>query len=122
MTTILDAFNQFFIDENVHFSPILTSYDSTQNRALNSKPRTGGGLTEALLSFIKIDNMPDSIKILAIHHSEVIQSDGKAITHVGLHIEILQVEGVFPDVHTDDRNVRKERVLVSCGDNLQLAG
>jgi hypothetical protein len=118
----LHAFNQFFIDKNVHFSPILTPYGSTQKRALNSKPRATNGLVVALLSFIEIDNMPDSIEILATHHSAVIPSNSKTTTHVGLHIEILQVKSVFPDVHTDDRNVRKERILVSCGDNLQLAG
>jgi hypothetical protein len=66
--------------------------------------------------------MPDGIEILAVHHSAIIQGkNGLTETHVGLHIEILQIEGVFPNVDTNNGNVSKERILVSRGDNLQLA-
>jgi hypothetical protein len=43
-------------------------------------------------------------------------------THVGLYVEVLQIEGMLPNVNTDYGNVREERVLVGCGDDLQLAG
>lgn len=40
-------------------------------------------------------------------------------THVGLDVEVLEVERVLPDVDADDGHVRQKRVLVSRGDNLQ---
>lgn len=38
------------------------------------------------------------------------------VTYICFDIFVLQVEGVFPDVNANDRNVRKKRVLIrSCG-------
>jgi hypothetical protein len=41
-------------------------------------------------------------------------------THVGLHIEVLQVEGMLPNVNADYGNVSEKRILVGSRDNLQL--
>ena len=40
-------------------------------------------------------------------------------THVGLDVEVLEVERVLPDVDADDGNVREQRVLVRGGSNLK---
>jgi hypothetical protein len=42
-------------------------------------------------------------------------------THVGLYVKILQVEGMLPNVNTDNGDMGKKRVLVGCGDNLEPA-
>lgn len=34
------------------------------------------------------------------------------VTHVSLDVEVLEVEGVLPDINTDDGDVGEERVLV----------
>jgi hypothetical protein len=39
-------------------------------------------------------------------------------THVDFHVEILQVEGVLPNINADDGDVGKKRILVGRGDNL----
>lgn len=40
-------------------------------------------------------------------------------THVDLDVEVLEVEGVLPDVDADDGDVREERVLVGGGGDLE---
>ena len=73
---------------------------------------------------MEIDNIPDGIEILTGSRS-VNRGTGykyKTGTHVSLYVEILQVESVFPYVNADDGGVREERVLVGCGDNLELPG
>ena len=40
-------------------------------------------------------------------------------THVCFDVEILEVEGVLPDVNAYDRDKREERVLVGCGGDLK---
>lgn len=47
---------------------------------------------------------------------------GKDDTHVDLDVLVLEVEGVLPDVDTNDGDVAKERVLVRSGDDLELLG
>jgi len=42
--------------------------------------------------------------------------------HIDLDIEVLKVEGVLPDVHTDDWDQIQERVLVSTRGDLQTLG
>jgi hypothetical protein len=38
-------------------------------------------------------------------------------THVGLNVEVLQVKGVLPNVHADNGDVGKKRILVGSGDD-----
>ena len=40
-------------------------------------------------------------------------------TYVSLDVEVLEVEGVLPDVDADDGDVRQERVLVGGGHDLK---
>jgi hypothetical protein len=56
------------------------------------------------LGFVEIDDIPNSIEILAV--DRVQRRDRKdekssSGTHVGLYIEILQVEGMLPNIDTD---------------------
>jgi len=57
-----------------------------------------------LLSFFPVDNTPDSFEI------------------VDLDIQVLEIEGVLPDVNADDGNVRQQRVLISSCHNLKTLG
>jgi len=41
------------------------------------------------------------------------------LTYIGFDIEILEVKGVLPDINTNDRDMGKERILVSRRDNLE---
>ena len=43
-------------------------------------------------------------------------------THVGLDVEVLEVESVLPHVDTNDRDQVQERVLVSSRGDLQMLG
>ena len=43
-------------------------------------------------------------------------------THVGLDVEVLEVEGVLPDVDADEGDVAEERVLVRGGGELDALG
>lgn len=52
---------------------------------------------------------------------ERVFAKSKGRTYVGLDVEILKVEGVLPDIDTNDGNVGQERVLVGCCDDLKLA-
>jgi hypothetical protein len=44
---------------------------------------------------------------------------GEDEAHIDLDVEVLEVESVLPDIDTDEGNVAQERVLVSCGYNLE---
>lgn len=44
------------------------------------------------------------------------------MTHVDFDIEVLEVESVFPDIDTDDRDQGQERVLVGGGGDLETLG
>ncbi len=41
-------------------------------------------------------------------------------TYIGLDVEVLEVESVFPDIDTDNRDVAQERILVGSGNDLEL--
>ena len=43
-------------------------------------------------------------------------------THVGLDVEVLEVEGVLPDVDADEGDVRQQGVLVRGGDDFEALG
>ena len=43
-------------------------------------------------------------------------------TYVSLDVEVLEVEGVFPDINANDGDVRQERVLVGGGRDLDNLG
>ncbi len=43
-------------------------------------------------------------------------------TYVCLDILILKIKCVLPNVYTDDRNMRKERILIGSSGNLKLLG
>jgi hypothetical protein len=43
-------------------------------------------------------------------------------THVSFDIEILEVEGMLPDIDADDGDMGQERILVGSGDDLQALG
>jgi len=43
-------------------------------------------------------------------------------TYVCLDILILKIKCVLPNVHTDDRNMRKEGILIGSGGYLKLLG
>jgi len=88
------------IDE-IHISRLLDSPTVTH---ASLKLIAANSLIVASLSFIEIDDIPNSIEV------------------VGLHVEILQVEGVLPNVDANDRNVGKKGILVGRGDDLQSLG
>ena len=50
-----------------------------------------------------------------------VQREGKE-THVGLDVEVLEVEGVLPDIDADDGKQVQKRVLVSRRRDLELLG
>lgn len=56
----------------------------------------------ALLGFIEVNDVPNSVKV------------------IGLDVEVLEVESVFPDIDTDNRDVAQERILVGSGNDLEL--
>jgi len=81
------------------------------------------GLNEALLRLLEVNDIPNRIEVLSRAHQRVCLAKGEwTETHIDLDIEVLEVEGVFPDVDTDDRGQVQERVLVSSGGNLQTLG
>ena len=43
-------------------------------------------------------------------------------TYVSLDVEVLEVEGVFPNIDANDGDVRQERVLVGGGRDLDNLG
>ena len=43
-------------------------------------------------------------------------------TYVSLDVEVLEVEGVFPNIDADDGDVRQERILVGGGRDLDHLG
>ena len=43
-------------------------------------------------------------------------------TYVSLDVEVLKVEGVFPNIDANDGDVRQERVLVGSGRDLDNLG
>ena len=43
-------------------------------------------------------------------------------TYVSLDVEVLEVEGVFPNIDADDGDVRQERILVGGGRDLETLG
>lgn len=43
-------------------------------------------------------------------------------TYVSLDVEVLEVEGMLPDIDADDGGVGQERVLVGGGDDLKHLG
>jgi hypothetical protein len=44
------------------------------------------------------------------------------MTYISLDVEVLEVEGMLPDVNADDRDMAEERILVSSGCDLQTLG
>ena len=44
------------------------------------------------------------------------------MAYINLDVEILEVESMFPNVDTDDRDVTKERILISSSDDFQALG
>lgn len=45
---------------------------------------------------------------------------GSNSTYVDFDVEVLEVEGVFPDIDADDGDVSQQRVLVGRSDDFQL--
>lgn len=43
-------------------------------------------------------------------------------THISLDIEVLEVEGMLPDVNADDRNMSEKRILVGSSGDLETLG
>ena len=43
-------------------------------------------------------------------------------TYVSLDVEVLEVEGVFPNIDANDGDVRQERILVSGSNDLETLG
>ena len=76
---------------------------------IHGESRHGGyldastGLNEACLSLLEVDDVPDSVKIL--REVRVGRFHGIQHTHVRLHIFVLEIEGVLPDINTDNRGV-----------------
>lgn len=73
--------------------------------ANESSLRRLGSLDEALLSLLEVDNVPDGLEVLEerIRASARVRRHRDAQgTHVGLHVLVLQVEGVLPNVDTDN--------------------
>jgi len=60
-----------------------------------------GVLLEALLGLFKVDHVPNGVEVIR------------------LHVEVLEVEGVLPDVDADEGHVGEERVLVRRRDYLE---
>jgi hypothetical protein len=63
--------------------------------------RSVDGLHEALLGLVKVDDIPNSVHV------------------VSLDVEVLEVEGMLPDINTDQGNEREKRVLVWGGGKLK---
>jgi len=61
-------------------------------------------LGEAALCLLEIDNVPNSLQI------------------IWLDVLVLQVECMFPNVNTNDGDMREQGILVCSGDNFKLAG
>jgi len=83
----------------------MTPFWGTHQREelLQHDPELGdsNNLTEASLSLLKVDDIPDRREV------------------VGLDVFVLEVESVLPDVDTNDRDVREQRILIRRGDNLE---
>jgi len=62
------------------------------------------GLDVSLLRLLEVDNIPDGIEI------------------IWLDVLVLQVEGMLPNVNSNDGLVGEERILVRGGDDLELLG
>jgi len=65
---------------------------------------TTSGFGETLLGLFEVDDIPDCFEI------------------INLDVEILEVEGMLPDVNADDGDMAEERILVSGSYDLQALG
>jgi len=63
-----------------------------------------GSFDQSLFGFFKVDDVPNSFKV------------------VRLHVLVLQVEGVLPNINANDGDMAQERILVSSGCNLKPLG
>ena len=105
------------------FPPRRTDFLQSSSRPTDRRLElgTGLGLDEALLGLVEVDDVPDGVEVLDDDQHHVREETGQA-TYVGLHVEVLEVECVLPDVDADDGNMRQERVLVRGGSNLKNLG
>jgi len=62
------------------------------------------GLEVSLLCFLEVDNTPDGVEV------------------IWFDVLVLQVEGMLPNVNSNDGFMGEERILVGCGDNLEFLG
>lgn len=83
---------------------------------------TTSGFGETLLGLFEVDHLPNCFEILRIKMRPAPGTSNEKITYINLDVEILEVEGMLPDVDADDGDMAEERILVSGSYDLQALG
>lgn len=50
----------------------------------------------------------------------MIKDRSRKVTYVSLDVEVLEVEGMFPDINANDGDMAQQRILVRGGDDFEL--
>jgi len=74
----------------------------------------------ALLSLLKVNDRPYGVKVL--YGNKHVSVTKWKETYISLDVEVLEVEGVFPDINTNDGDEMKEGILVGSGSDLKTLG
>ena len=77
----------------------------------------GKGVSVTLLSLLPVDDVPDGLEILQTTVRPR-TSTYTEITYISLNVQVLEIEGMLPDVNTNKRSQREQRVLVGGRGNL----
>ena len=79
------------------------------------------GVLVAGFGLFEVDDIPDSGKVLRQIIRTLISRKNSS-TYVDLDVLVLEIEGMLPDVDTDDGDVSQKRVLVGGGRDLKSLG
>ncbi|TEB21347.1 hypothetical protein FA13DRAFT_1832626 [Coprinellus micaceus] len=82
------------------------------NDALGSELRRAGSLEVSSFSLLEVDDVPDRDEVLCEYErGEAVGQEGWS-THVGLNVELLEVEHVLTDINADGGDEAEGRVPV----------
>lgn len=93
---------------------------SRSSLELGSIRAAGDSSLVASVGLLEVDDVPDRLHVLCDEVSVRRKENQGAYTHISLDVKVLEVESVLPNVDTDDREERKQRVLVRGRRDLQL--
>jgi len=109
-TKFNSSYNASQDQQNIHLPTtfdLLRSLLANEHESESLKFVATDCLGVTTLGFVEIDDIPNGVEILAVDRVQRTDRTKRVHpgTHVGLYIEILQVEGMLPNVDTDYGNV-----------------